>query len=62
MSNLHPIKIIRINLKEQIQQNKESKRKKNRIEKNKDQVWDKKKIKLNYEGWNWKIISIKKNK
>jgi hypothetical protein len=28
MSNLHPIKIIRINLKEQIQQNKESKRKK----------------------------------
>jgi hypothetical protein len=47
MSNLHPIKIIRINLKEQIQQNKESKRKKNRVEKNKDQVWDKRKIKLN---------------
>ena len=31
-----------------------------RFEKKENQIWDKKKIKPNHKGWNWKTISIKK--
>jgi hypothetical protein len=44
-------KLKKINLKKNI---------KNRIEKNEDQDWYKKKMKSNYEGWNWKKIQSRK--
>ena len=57
MSNSKPTKIIRDKIEKIISTKKEIK--KDRFKKNEYQFWHKK-IKSNYEGWNWKAILIKK--
>jgi hypothetical protein len=48
-------------LKKKISIKKRIQNKTNGIQKNKDQIWHKNKLKSNVEGWNWKKNQLRKD-